>query len=40
MEKNIIKDNGREFEIVESFPEGAFVRESKQREPKSPESVY
>ena len=25
MEKNIIKDNGREFEIVESFPEGAFV---------------
>ena len=25
MEKNIIKDNGREFEIVESFPDGAFV---------------
>ena len=25
MEKNIIKDNRREFEIVESFPEGAFV---------------
>ena len=25
MEKNIIKGNGREFEIVESFPEGAFV---------------
>ena len=25
MEKNIIKDYGREFEIVESFPEGAFV---------------
>ena len=25
MKKNIIKDNGREFEIVESFPEGAFV---------------
>ena len=24
MEKNIIKDNGREFEMVESFPEGAF----------------
>ena len=25
MKKNIIKDNGREFEIVESFPDGAFV---------------
>ena len=25
MEKNIIKDDRHEFEIVESFPEGAFV---------------